>query len=138
MTVNNDEWGEVTNGNMTYESIAKQLYDEEDKSRACIIGWTDQEYDHRDILFTYKPKQYGNLQRGLRWCYLYVSIMDHCSMGFLIEMRTDNRKDDGYIKEKLRLHDNNCDDKICELINGVIHELDKLEGNITEGEKENE
>ena len=27
--------------------------------------------------------------------------------------------------EKLRLHDNPCDNKICELINGVIEFLDK-------------
>ena len=131
--IEKDSYGEVINGNMTYETIAKQLHyegDDPNESRACIVGWTDQGYDHRDILFTYKPKQYGNLQRGLRWCYLYVSIMDHCSMGFLIEMKSDNRKDSGYIKEKLRLNDNDCDDKICELINGVIHELDKLEGNI--------
>lgn len=131
--IEKDNYGEVINGNMTYETIAKQLYyegDDPNESRACIVGWTDQGYDHRDILFTYKPKQYGNLQRGLRWCYLYVSIMDHCSMGFLIEMKSDNRKDSGYLKEKLRLNDNSCDDKICELINGVIHELDKLEGNI--------
>ena len=121
--MNYDVYNEVINGSDTYKKIAKDLLD----TGKCIIGWTDQRYDHRDILFTYKPKQYGNLQRGLKWCYLYISIMDYASMGFLIEMRTNNKKDKGYIMEKLRLHDNECDNKICELVNGVIGELDYLE-----------
>ena len=121
--MNFDEYGEVINGKETYLEIANDLLNE----KSCIIGWSDQEYDHRDILFTYRPKCYGNLQRGLRWCYLYVSIMDHSSMGFLIERKTDNRKHNSYLKEKLRLHDNECDEKICELINGVIHEIDLKE-----------
>lgn len=121
--MNFDEYNEVINGEETYKRVAGVL---KDRGR-IIIGWTDQGYDHRDILFTYQPTVYGSLQRGLRWCYLYVSIMGLSCMGFLIESDTDNRKADGYIKEKLRLDDNHCDDKICELINGVIHELDKTE-----------
>ena len=122
--MNMDTYGEVINGIETYKSIANEL----SKTGKCIIGWTDGGYDHRDILFTYKPRHLGGeLQRGLRWCYLYISIMDHSAMGFLIEDGdTDNRKHDGYIKEKLRLNDNSCDDKICELINGVINELDRI------------
>lgn len=121
--MNIDKYGEIINGIDTYENVAKTLYEE----GKCIIGWTDQEYDHRDIMFTYKPKQYGTLQRGLRWCYLYVSIMSLSCMGFLMESDADNRKHNNYIKEKLRLDENHCDDAICDLINGVIHELDRLE-----------
>ena len=121
-----DKYEEVINGNKTYNRIAKNLVD----SGKCIIGWTNEGCDHRDILFTYKPKKYGNLQRGLRWCYLYVSIMDCSCMGFLMEDYRDNVKHNDYIKEKLRLHNNNCDDKICELINGVIHAIDLIEGNV--------
>ena len=117
--MNKDKWGEIINGKETFTKIADDLV----KRGSCIIGWTDQEYDHRDILFTYMPKQHGNLQRGLRWCYLYVSIMSMSSMGFLIEINTDNRKENSYLKEKLNLHDSSCDDKICDLINGVIEEL---------------
>lgn len=123
--MNKDNYGEVINGNETYEVIAKELID----TGKCIIGWTDQGFDHRDILFTYQPTHLGGpLQRGLRWCYLYISIMAHSCMGFLMESDTDNTKHEGYIKEKLNLHDNSCDDKICELINGVIKEIDKLNG----------
>ena len=49
-------------------------------------------------------------------------------MGFLIESDGDNRKQNSYIKEKLNLSDNSCNDKICDLINGVIEYIDKLEG----------
>ena len=121
--MNFDGYNEVINGNETYKGIAEEL----SRTGKCIIGWTDGGYDHRDIMFVYRPKPLGGtLQRGLKWCYLYISIMDHSSMGFLIEAEGDNTKHEGYIKEKLRLHDNDCDDKICELINGVIRELDVI------------
>lgn len=123
--MNYDKYGEVINGNDTYNQIAKDLLN----YGKCIIGWTDGGYDHRDILFTYKPKKYGSLQRGFNFCYLYVSIMDFTSYGFLIEMKTNNQKNVNYIKEKLRLNDNNCDDKICELLNGVIKYIDIMEKN---------
>lgn len=124
-----DNYDQVINGTETYNAIAVELI----STGKCIIGWTDQDYDHRDILFTYKPKHLGgSLQRGLRWCYLYVSIMDFCSMGFLIEDHSDNTKSNGYIIEKLRLCDNHCDLKICELINGVTHSLDILNNNVKE------
>lgn len=110
-------------GKKTFKEIAKCLIND----GKCIIGWTDEEYEHRDILFTFKPKHLGgNLQRGLRWYYLYVSIMDFSSMGFLIENDTDNVKSNEYIKEKLRLYNNHCDKAICDLINGVISQLDIL------------
>ena len=122
--MNFDSYGEVINGSLTYEKIARELL----KTGKCIIGWTDQGYDHRDIMFTWKPTHLGGiLQRGLRWTYLFVSIMGYSCMGFLIERRTDNTKHSDYIKEKLHLSDNSCDDKICELINGVISAIDKLE-----------
>lgn len=122
--MNKDIYGEIVNGEDTYKTIVEELMN----NGSCIIGWTDCKYDHRDILFTYKPIKYGTLQRGLNWnSHLYVSIMDYSCMGFLIEWKTDNTKDNGYIKEKLRLHDNHCDDKICELLNGVIKEIDKIE-----------
>lgn len=125
--MNIDKYEEIINGEDTFKQIAYYLINE---GLSVIIGWTDEGCDHRDILFTYRPVVRGNLQRGLRWCYLYVSIIDFTSYGFLIEGKTDNRKHEGYLMEKLRLHENNCDKKICELINGVIHEIDKIEYNI--------
>ena len=117
-----DEYEQVINDEETFKKIAEVLLD----TGKCIIGWTDQQYDHRDILFTYQPKQYGYLQRGLKWCYLYVSIMGLFSIGFLIEDKTNNYKHPTYIKEKLQLNDNHCDNEICNLINGVIKYIDEL------------
>lgn len=123
--MNIDSWNEVINGKETYKTVANELLD----TSKCIISWTDGGYDHRDILFTYRPKLLGEtLQRGLGWCFLYVSIMDFSCMGFLIESDCDNRKSTGYIQEKLRLNDSSCDTKICELINGVIHKIDNIKG----------
>lgn len=122
--MNIDKYDEVINGEETFKTIAKELL----TYGRCIIGWTDEGYDHRDILFTYQPHKYGNLQRGLRWTYLFVSIIDHTSMGFLIEDIADNRKHKSYIMEKLKLNDNDCDNKICDLVNGVIYEIDNYEG----------
>lgn len=121
MKLNTDSYGEITNGLNTYIIIGKELLE----GKSVIIGWTDEEYDHRDILFTFRPQKHGTLQRGLNFpSHLYVSIIDYSSMGFLIEDDCNNRKANGYIKEKLRLCDNHCDDMICDLINGVILILD--------------
>lgn len=124
--MNVDTYGEIINGNTTYKKIANELVSKNN----VIIGWTDKKYDHRDILFTLRPKKYGSLQRGLNFnSHLYVSIIDCTSMGFLIQNENDNRKSEEYIMEKLRLHDNHCDKAICELINGVIYYLDFFLGN---------
>ena len=120
--MNKDNSGEIITGNETYSVIADKLIN----GKSVIIGWTDEGCDHRDILFTLKPYKEGTLQRGLNWnSHLYISIIDFSCMGFLLEHETDNRKHNDYIMEKLRLHDNHCDNKICELINGVIEYLDK-------------
>ena len=119
--MNKDKYGEIINGESTYRTIADDLLN----GKSVIIGWTDQGYDHRAILFILRPQKYGTLQRGLNFpSHLYISIMDFSCMGFLIESDTDNIKHPSYIKEKLRLNDNSCDDKICELINGVIEYID--------------
>lgn len=124
--MNKDIYGEIINGESTYRTIADDLLN----GNSVIIGWTDKGYDHRDILFTFRPQKYGTLQRGLNFpSHLYVSIINFSCMGFLIENNSDNRKHTCYIKEKLRLDDNNCDDKICELINGVIEYIDLARNN---------
>lgn len=121
--MNKNEYGEIINGINSYKKIAERLL----YSGNCIIGWTDDEYDHRDILFAYKPYYLGGgLQRGLKSSYLYISIMGLSCMGFRFNANYDNRKSDEYIKEKLSLNNNHCDDKTCELINGVIAEMDLI------------
>lgn len=120
--MNYDNYGEVINGEKTFKKIAEELFD----YGRCIVGWTDQEYDHRDIMFVYRTSKYGNLQRGLKATDLYVSIMGFSSMGFSTGDKRSNIKHYGYIMEKLFLEDNACNQKICDLINGVIKEIDLI------------
>lgn len=107
-----DEYGEVINGKNTYKEIVYQLK----HGNSVIIGWTDQEYTHFDILFSVNVIKEGTLQGGLRWNDLFVSIMRKGAFGFL----ADTEKDSGYIGEKLGLGNNITTEKVTELINGII------------------
>ena len=118
--MNYDEFNEIVNGNITYRAIAEDLLE----GKSVLIGWTDQVYDHRDILFTLSPTKYGYIQRGLKGKgYLYVSIIGFSSMGFMLS----SDPTDGYIEEKLRLDGSHCDKMICELIRNVIKYLNKVQ-----------
>ena len=118
--MNYDEFNEIVNGDITYRAIAEELLE----GKSVLIGWTDQVYDHRDILFTLSPTKHGYIQRGLKGLgYLYVSIIGISSMGFMLS----GDPTDGYIEEKLRLDDSHCDKMICELIRNVIKYLNKVE-----------
>ncbi len=110
--MNYNKYGEVINGEYTYQVIATRLLD----GNNVGIGWTDEDFTHFDIIFELGlDYKYGEFQRGLKQFYLYVSIIDHTSMGF----RTDSIKEVSYIQEKLRMN-NSCGEKIAELINGII------------------
>lgn len=110
-----DEYGEVINGENTYKEIAYLLK----SNNSVIIGWTDEEGTHFDVLFTLNAVKKGTLQGGLRWNDLFVSIMRIGAFGFL----TDGEKDSGYIGEKLGLGNNVTTEKLTELINGIIENL---------------
>ena len=114
--MNIDNWGEVINGKDTYKVIVETLRDK----TSIIIGWTDEEYTHLDLYFSLENTiKYGNLQRGIKATDLFVGIVDYSFYGF----KTDSTKHEGYIIEKLRLHENITSKKIAELINGIILEL---------------
>ena len=115
--MNKDEYGEIINGPNTYTEIAKQLQN----GISVIIGWTDEKMTHYDILFTggaYKEKD-NFLQRGLRGTELFVSIMSWGAFGF----DTNTFKEKGYVAKKLNLGINETSEKITELLNGIIAEL---------------
>lgn len=111
-----NEYGEVINGRKTYKAIATLL----NVNETVGIGWTDGESTHLDIIFKLAIAKFGSFQRGLRPSYLYVSIIDHTSFGFV----PDSIKEGDYIQTKLRIN-NSCGDKVKELINGIIEELNK-------------
>lgn len=110
--MNINEYYEVINGERTYASIASELL----RGRTVGIGWTDEESTHYDIIFFLGLDiKCGDFQRGIKQYYLYISIIDKTSYGF----RADCKKENGYIKEKLRMN-NTSGDKVADLINGII------------------
>lgn len=115
--MNYNKYDEVINGAVTYKTIAEQLV----RGMAVGIGWTDEECTHLDIIFKLGIDKYGIFQRGIRCEYLYVSIIDHTSYAF----STKNEKLGDYIQEKLRMNDS-AGDKLAELINGIIKEINKI------------
>lgn len=109
-----DKYGEIINGSKTYKTIAEDLQN----GHSVLIGWTDEEFSHYDVLFHYTVKFYGtNIQHGIKPYYLYVSIIGIGAMGFI----PDTEKSSDYIQEKFRMT-SDCT-KLTELINGIIGEL---------------
>ena len=53
-----DKYGEVINSKETYEYIAKEIL-----NASVIIGWTDENMTHFDILFTLGAHRYGKQRR---------------------------------------------------------------------------
>lgn len=120
--MNYDSYGEVENGQQTYRGIAEEL-----PENAVIIGWTDKNGTHFDILFVYTALGYGDLQGGLRPRKdLFVSIMRYGAFAFEVN-EADTHP--GYYEEKLATRDafgTELAEKIAELINGVRRELHKI------------
>lgn len=117
--MNYNKYNEVINGTETYKGIATGLLD----NKTIGIGWTDEDSTHLDIIFKLGLNmKSGCFQRGIKANYLFVSIIDHTSYGFV----PDSIKDGSYIQEKLRIN-NDCGNKLAELINGIILEIIKGE-----------
>ena len=115
--MNKTKYNEIINGTKTYKKIANKLK----QHIPVIIGWTDDEHTHLDILFTYnvyrEPCNY--IQRGLKENDLFVSIIGLGAFGFGIN---NSNRYPGYIGEKLSIK-GNITEKLAELINGIIGEL---------------
>lgn len=113
-----DGFGEVFNDSDTFKHIAHDLKD----NTSVIIGWTDDENTHYDILFTYKAKSYGILQGGIAGDYLFVSIMRLGSFGFDVVAKDTSPE---YYGEKLFVSGIETQKKLADLINGVKKQLKK-------------
>lgn len=114
--MNYDEYGEVINGEDTYKGIAEEL-----SKNAVLVGWTDQNGTHLDILFTLTALEYGTVQGGVSKNDL-ISIMRWGAFGF-----NPNEKEthSGYYDEKLGGSRalGPTQDPLAELINGVKKHL---------------
>ena len=116
--MNENEYFEIINGEKTYQYIANSLK----SGNAIMIGWTDDEFTHYDIMFKWKVAGEGGYQRGIKNSDLFVSVMSIGAFGFKI----DDKKYSTYVAEKL--FNSHCDssvEKVTELINGIIEELNK-------------
>jgi hypothetical protein len=111
--MNYDTYGEVINGPETYKGIAEEL-----GSNSVLIGWTDQQGTHFDILFTLHALPYGNnIQGGIQpRTDLFVSIMRWGAFAFEIK---DEDTHAGYYSEKLGGGMGSTAEALAELINGV-------------------
>lgn len=117
--MNFSKYGEVINGDLTYKAIAEEI----NYNQSILIGWTDEEFTHYDILFIYKTITRGtNIQGGIRGSDLFVSIMRKGAFGFEVNSQ---EKSSGYIAEKLHVGGDVTAEKLAELINGVIKELNQ-------------
>jgi len=114
--MNVDSYNEVIFGKDTCKEIAKVLRE----GKNIIIGFTDEEYEHRDIFFSYmNTKKTGYIQRGINEFDLFVGIVPNKFYGF----RADTEKSKGYIGEKLNISYEPMLTKLTDLINGICREL---------------
>ena len=114
--MNYDNYEEVINGEETYKRIAEVL----NNNKSCIIGWSDGDMTHLDILFVCNAMGFGHFQGGVKSDDLFVSIMRRGAFGF----ETNNTDTyEGYYSEKLGGGLGSTTEKLAELINGVKKEL---------------
>lgn len=115
-----DEYGEVINGELTYEWVADELK----MNGKAFIGWTDQNGTHFDILFTHWVNLAGNnIQGGIKpHSDLFVSIMRVGAFGF---ENFDSETHPGYFEEKLATGRSlgSTAQPLADLINGVKKRL---------------
>lgn len=116
-----DKYGEIINAPETYKAIATVL----GITGSCLIGWTDEEATHFDILFNYQiggiPTFAGQMQGGIQATDLFISIMRIGCFGFEVKNEDTYWT---YYNEKLGYHlGETTGKKIAELINGVKKEL---------------
>lgn len=119
--VNMDEHGEVINGPKTYTALTQHLA----HGGSAIIGWTDEEGTHLDILLTLQPFQAGTVQRGYRGATdLFVAIMSIGAGAFEVRSRMEPLYP-SYVGEKTGLGsvENDTTIKLAELINALLEGL---------------
>lgn len=111
-----DTYGEVVNHPDTYAEIAQNLKE----GSSVLVGWTDSDMTHFDVLFTTNTVGFGTFQGGVRETDLFVSIMRRGAFGFEIDHEDTHA---GYYDEKLGGGMGSTSEALAELINGVKKEL---------------
>lgn len=111
-----DEYNIVINSPNTYKVIKSYL-----DTGAIAFAWTDEAGSQLDILMAYNVPVVGYLQRGMRGKDLFIAVSGFGMFGFSINY---GDKHPAYVGEKLNLGSvNETTEKLAELINGVIGEI---------------
>lgn len=123
-----DTYGEAINGPALFQYIAASLLDTVTHDRgSLLVGWTDGEYSHHDVLFVHRPESIGNIQRGMRYSrwMLFVSVLGCDTFGFHCDDR-NGPLHPGYVSEKLRVGSEKSVTTIAltALINGVLDQIE--------------
>ena len=114
--MNTNNYDEVIYGEDTCKEIASILKE----GKNVLIGFTDEECEHRDIFFSYlNTKKVGYIQRGIDEFDLFVGIVPDKFYGF----RVDTIKAKGYIEEKLNISYEPMLTKLTDLINEICKEI---------------
>lgn len=114
--MNTNGYDEIIYGEKTCKEIARILRD----GRNVLVGFTDEECEHRDIFFSYMTtEKVGYIQRGIKADNLFIGIIPDKFYGF----RVDTEKHKGYIEEKLNISYEPMLTKLTDLINGICKEL---------------
>lgn len=123
--MNKDSYEEVINGQETYDEIAGQLL----LGNNVMIGWTDEDGSHYDILFCYKKMfmSGSNIQGGINpRSDLFVSIMRLGAFSFEVEKTGTHYK---YYSEKLGIRSLESIISIADLIEGIKRSILKMSKN---------
>jgi hypothetical protein len=113
-----DKVGDVYNSERNYVALADIL----ENNGSVVIGWTDQDGSHLDILFCVSPIQVGDLQGGMStFSDLFVAVAFNGMFGFTIQ---DNYLASDYVAKKLNLGPpNSTSEKLAVLIGEVRKRL---------------
>lgn len=120
--IQHDEYGEILNGEQTYNGIAWDL----NNGLSFLVGWTDGLGSHYDILLSYRPMHIASnpVQGGIHpKSDLFVSIMRVGAFAFDVGT-TDTHWT--YYAEKLGLGHGATVEKLTEFINGIKIAILKL------------
>lgn len=75
-----DRAGDIVADTKTIKAIVSELRD----GSSVLIGWTDGYGNHYDLLFVYRPQQYGPIQDGITaQQHLFVSVLGRGAFAFM-------------------------------------------------------
>lgn len=111
-------FADVVEGPDTCKSVAEEIK----RRGSVLVGWNDQEMTHHDILFTLKPRHFGNIQGGIRpETYLFVSVMRIGAFAFSVHRDAPLFYD--YVDSKLGGIGHPAKERLTNFINGVLENL---------------